>query len=562
MASFAMMARLAAQKKSDADQKDDTPMYAIRDVPGKGKGLIATKPISTGTRILAEAPILTSSILELPEVKTDLVDKVNNLPVAEKAAFLDMSTVEDEASHPLWARFICNSMEGPEREIRSVYMTASRINHSCVSNAYQDWNSKLGKLTVQAIKDIAKGEEITVCYFKKHEDRAGRQDALTLFTCTCSLCSLQGHRLAESDRRLRTASQLYDLVTNWVELNPDSGSRWLHATRACINLFTKEGVAVFHAGYLYSVAFEAATHIRDAARTKIMLDRQIEANTLLLGNDHPKVEEGWHKFQLLMIGEMTSFLHGINTLDFPTALQGEAFEDWLWKNKKACHGGPADLSNEAVFPRFSDLPIEKAESPDYYALGTDGRTYRPLKNWCVLAEITRVSTVAGCSWLLVQDNQHTLYSISFESGGQNSTALTPKPQVGWTVALMYPRREGIMMGRELRHLLRVTEQGKDLVKIFQVSMGSLMALNARVQQFSTRHIGGARTCHGCERKGTSFKACARCNLFWYCNRDCQMRGWRDKTHKHDCKLLKDPDLKAMFHTDWDNMGERMLSFPL
>jgi hypothetical protein len=36
------------------------PMYAVEDVPGKGKGLIATHNIPKGTRIISEQPIITS----------------------------------------------------------------------------------------------------------------------------------------------------------------------------------------------------------------------------------------------------------------------------------------------------------------------------------------------------------------------------------------------------------------------------------------------------------------------------------------------------------------------
>jgi hypothetical protein len=35
------------------------PMYAFRDVPGKGKGLVAIEKISKGTRILSEEPTIT-----------------------------------------------------------------------------------------------------------------------------------------------------------------------------------------------------------------------------------------------------------------------------------------------------------------------------------------------------------------------------------------------------------------------------------------------------------------------------------------------------------------------
>jgi hypothetical protein len=35
------------------------PMYALRDVPGKGKGLVAIEKISKGRRILSKEPIIT-----------------------------------------------------------------------------------------------------------------------------------------------------------------------------------------------------------------------------------------------------------------------------------------------------------------------------------------------------------------------------------------------------------------------------------------------------------------------------------------------------------------------
>ena len=35
------------------------PVYAVEDVPGKGKGLIATRDIPKGTRIISKEPIIT-----------------------------------------------------------------------------------------------------------------------------------------------------------------------------------------------------------------------------------------------------------------------------------------------------------------------------------------------------------------------------------------------------------------------------------------------------------------------------------------------------------------------
>jgi hypothetical protein len=51
-----------------------------------------------------------------------------------------------------------------------------------------------------------------------------------------------------------------------------------------------------------------------------------------------------------------------------------------------------------------------------------------------------------------------------------------------------------------------------------MSLNDLMSLSARVQQFSIQHDGGMRTCHACQRQGTSLKACAKCHFFWYCDK--------------------------------------------
>lgn len=39
--------------------------------------------------------------------------------------------------------------------------------------------------------------------------------------------------------------------------------------------------------------------------------------------------------------------------------------------------------------------------------------------------------------------------------------------------------------------------------------------------------------------------------------DCQEAGWKEKGHKADCKLLKDPDLQKMLQLDWNTYKEPM-----
>ena len=40
-------------------------------------------------------------------------------------------------------------------------LQTARLGHSCVPNAYRDWNGKIGQITIHTMRDITAGEEIT-----------------------------------------------------------------------------------------------------------------------------------------------------------------------------------------------------------------------------------------------------------------------------------------------------------------------------------------------------------------------------------------------------------------
>jgi hypothetical protein len=46
----------------------------------------------------------------------------------------------------------------------AVFEHASRLNHSCIPNCYASWNRTIGRLCVQAIRDIKEGEELYIAY--------------------------------------------------------------------------------------------------------------------------------------------------------------------------------------------------------------------------------------------------------------------------------------------------------------------------------------------------------------------------------------------------------------
>ncbi|KAJ2893372.1 SET domain-containing protein 5 [Zalerion maritima] len=83
---------------------------------------------------------------------------------------------------------IMNEMDGPA----GLFLNASRINHSCVSNADVTCHSGSHDLVVLANRDIGRGEEITIRYDYNFLPRDDRQARLLDrgFLCRCPVCDL------------------------------------------------------------------------------------------------------------------------------------------------------------------------------------------------------------------------------------------------------------------------------------------------------------------------------------------------------------------------------------
>ncbi|KAJ0127251.1 hypothetical protein HZ326_29643 [Fusarium oxysporum f. sp. albedinis] len=164
----------------------------------------------------------------------------------------------------------------------------------------------------------------------------------------------------------------------------------------------------------------------------------------------------------------------------------------------------------------------------------DGFSYHPWRHWAFLGEIVNAESLFHLR-LLVKDRRDQHIPIAFYTSqvGREITPEMLKP--GCTVVVLYAEN-------------------------LSLSLENLFLLSDKIQRFSTV-LGEKRTCHGCNRKFDSLMKCAKCNFFWYCNKDCQTRGWKENGHKSDCRLLQDPDLQGLFLLKFDAF-EEYLSFPL
>jgi hypothetical protein len=191
--------------------------YEIRAIPSKGHGCFALTPLSRGTRILADTPLLTVPVSHYLEHDIQLA--FDRLTADEKALYFTLSSSHGQDPR-VWPSRIHETVEGRQRQriveqhaartgqepsLISIFQTncmemgrgaavfpnAARFNHSCNPNACFTWNPAIGKETIHIMNDVKEGEEITLSYCDMLHDKPLRAYELKHygFVCDCRACA-------------------------------------------------------------------------------------------------------------------------------------------------------------------------------------------------------------------------------------------------------------------------------------------------------------------------------------------------------------------------------------
>ena len=250
------------QKKDWKDHKPSCPPFVIRESPGKGRGLFATRKIKQGQLILEEYPLITSkneACLDdfetnvYPNIDEDTKTKILELhDPADNLNRLDAQTAEklvriskdpmmefykdaetDEMSKIFRIIYGHGIMICGEEDLYNInegglYHNFSLINHSCLPNASCSWvMGDFRRTQVRAFKDIEKDEEILInsalgAYYGCGSREFRRQQILENkgFVCECSECSLEGEDL-EDNERMRAEIREKDEEINQLKINSE-----------------------------------------------------------------------------------------------------------------------------------------------------------------------------------------------------------------------------------------------------------------------------------------------------------------------------------------------------
>ncbi|CAO1600158.1 hypothetical protein XANCAGTX0491_003861 [Xanthoria calcicola] len=186
-------------------QRSDLPHFHVRDAGNKGLGCFAARQILPGTLVHQEAPLFIVYEIgdgELSRANREEISvKVDRLSDEDRAAYMQLVVPPQirilRTKNPVQV-FNANSFETVAHTERrttdqGIFLRAARFNHSCVPNAYFQYNPRIGQLTIFAISCIHKDDEILVNYkyediYKSRDERRQNLQRGYQFTCECLAC--------------------------------------------------------------------------------------------------------------------------------------------------------------------------------------------------------------------------------------------------------------------------------------------------------------------------------------------------------------------------------------
>jgi len=230
------------QKSHWKSHRPNCPHFVIKDIPGKGWGMMAARKLKPGTVILSEAPLLTVEHPTPPTVTEELKHKnifedecavavltaFDKLSEENKKKYLSLvdSAMIDRANLPgvVLGKYQTNGIGITENKT-GVYYMISRINHSCSPNAraVQAIKENENLKEVRAYVQIEKGEEILISYINLEQfvQRDDRRNSLAKwnFLCSCKICSLTGEDLLRNEVTRKNIQENHLNMVKWWNWN-------------------------------------------------------------------------------------------------------------------------------------------------------------------------------------------------------------------------------------------------------------------------------------------------------------------------------------------------------
>ncbi|BGP14985.1 hypothetical protein JCM10213_007211 [Rhodosporidiobolus nylandii] len=207
------------------------PLYELVDLPGKGKGLVATADLAPDSLILLDRPLLVFATTALPPAAVHgnalLSHALSRLSPEMQRTFLALDNCFPSSSSSegsLLGRVETNALPvvsltdlpaeaGADAvQYSGVFPRASRVNHACDANCRLEWSARDWTLAVKTSRAVKKGEELCISYIVPFQKRRERREELRLkwrFDCMCGWCSLSHEESAKKDEEREKLAEAF-----------------------------------------------------------------------------------------------------------------------------------------------------------------------------------------------------------------------------------------------------------------------------------------------------------------------------------------------------------------
>ncbi|TFK70366.1 hypothetical protein BDN72DRAFT_856973 [Pluteus cervinus] len=297
--------------------------FEVLDLPGRGKGLIATRDIEQGELLIKEKPLFVVP----PQITTSPTELVasllGQLPVEGRDAFWNLSYVnfprelvpEEHPDEVALAIFETNAVSAGDSV--GIFPRMARLNHGCSGafNSVYSWREREGALYVHALKPVKKGEELLTVYTNTKQRRSDRRAYLERhygFRCACRVCSLEDESSRQSDNRLLAIAEEYQKFSGWGQEQID-GREAIETVKRLWKIEDEEGYWSERGQLAADAAWVAASH-SDGSATKQWAELAVKWFTFELGRDseqvvnllpavnHPQKHTAWAQRGAMIVG--------------------------------------------------------------------------------------------------------------------------------------------------------------------------------------------------------------------------------------------------------------------
>ena len=266
------------------------------------KGVKATKAYKVGEKVLREYPsmrVCTSHPASSPEeaeVKfaRAVQEAYDACSGTTQAAIMDLSSCREDDGADITGRtlqgvFATNTYAlGQGATHGGLFLTLSRLNHSCRPNCVHHWRPDLHKMVVHTVRDIAVGEELCTCYGPgdcRHTNE--RQEYLKErynFDCLCDMCREGTDVPNDGDKReYERINRFHDnlpLLTSLIS------TKALDKVEECLELLRQLQLGEAHFVPILHFGYEISRHgLQDLSKARSYLKREVMALEHSQGDD-------------------------------------------------------------------------------------------------------------------------------------------------------------------------------------------------------------------------------------------------------------------------------------